>query len=766
MKILIALVVVCLGSAAFWASFDHPLPAPDWSGKLGGISYNPSGLYDKASFDQPVPETVIRGDMKQLATVTNRIRTYSVDRGLDRVPYVAKEFGLKVTLGIWLSDDRLLNEAELARGIEVIRDNPDTVDRVIVGNEAVLRGELTASDVVAYMHRVRNAIANPNIEVGTADVWSVWLKYPTLAQGSAFVGIHLLPYWEGIAANQSMGYVADRYAMIKKAFPDKKIVIAETGWPSEGRVKKGSVPSESMEAFFIRKFLKLAASNNYDYYIIEAYDQPWKAEQEGAVGAFWGLFNADRTPKFEMTGGLSSFPQWPTFATSAALGILAVGASVLASIPAVALSGYLLLGGIVGFVVSGVVFIIDALSLRYVDWGTVGGAMVVMPAVLFTAVVLLTETAEWALSLWRVRRKSLPTVDFGGTPRVSIHVPIHNEPPQMVIGTLDALARLDYPDFEVIVLDNNTASESDWRPVEAHCEALGPRFRFFHFDGMKGFKAGALNKALELTDPAAAFIGVIDSDYQVSPDWLKTVVPAFGDPQVALVQAPQDYRDAERESAEEVLLRGVSRFLPRRHGGARRTQRDHPARHDVYGSSHRASGSGWLGTVVHHRRHRTRSASVRGRLCRALHVEVARSRSDARHVRRIQGPALSLGVRCDADSETPRSDAVRSRRQADARAALSLRCRLAAVVCRRVRVDLLRTRGHLDRPDGRCTEVLRRTVNRVVVDGACVVPDQDHQDDRAAPGEGRRRNSRVDRIRGHGPVARIHCRHAAFCSDW
>ena len=176
MKILIALLAVCLGSAAFWASLDHPLPAPDWSGKLGGVSYNPSGLYDKESFDEPVPETVIRGDMKQLATLTNRIRTYSIARGLDRVPYIAKEFGLKVTLGIWLSDDRLLNEAELARAIKVIRDNPETVDRVIVGNEAVLRGELTASDVVAYMHRVRNAIANPNIEVGTADVWSVWLS--------------------------------------------------------------------------------------------------------------------------------------------------------------------------------------------------------------------------------------------------------------------------------------------------------------------------------------------------------------------------------------------------------------------------------------------------------------------------------------------------------------------------------------------------------------------------------------------------------------
>ena len=108
--------------------------------------------------------------------------------------------------------------------------------------------------------------------------------------------------------------------MIQKAFPDKKIVIAEAGWPSEGRVKKGSVPSASMEAFFIRKFLTLAASNNYDYYIIEAYDQPWKAKPEGAVGAFWGLFDADRAPKFAFTGKLSSFPQWPTFAIVGGVG--------------------------------------------------------------------------------------------------------------------------------------------------------------------------------------------------------------------------------------------------------------------------------------------------------------------------------------------------------------------------------------------------------------------------------------------------------------
>ncbi|MBV9693240.1 MAG: glycosyltransferase [Alphaproteobacteria bacterium] len=128
--------------------------------------------------------------------------------------------------------------------------------------------------------------------------------------------------------------------------------------------------------------------------------------------------------------------------------------------------------------------------------------------------------------------------------RISIHVPCYNEPSQMVIETLDRLTRLDYDNFEVIVLDNNTKDEAVWRPVEAHCASLGPRFRFFHVDGLKGFKAGALNMALEMTDPVADYVAVIDSDYQVEPWWLRRTLPLFADPRVALVQGPQDYRDS------------------------------------------------------------------------------------------------------------------------------------------------------------------------------------------------------------------------------
>ena len=127
-------------------------------------------------------------------------------------------------------------------------------------------------------------------------------------------------------------------------------------------------------------------------------------------------------------------------------------------------------------------------------------------------------------------------------------MPAYNEPADMLIETLDALARLDYPDFEVLVIDNNTRDENVWRPVEAHCAQLGPRFRFFHVAPLAGFKAGALNYALERTAADAMIVAVIDSDYVVEPRWLRDLTPVFEDQRVAIMQGPQDYRDADHSA--------------------------------------------------------------------------------------------------------------------------------------------------------------------------------------------------------------------------
>ncbi len=562
MRILVALLGACIASVVFWSSLDRPLTAPDLKGEIRGLAYSPSGLYSDSGED--VTDELIRRDLAQLSKMTKRVRTYTVDFNYDRIPYIAREFGMKVSLGIWLGRDKTYNERQIARAIETIADNPGTIDRVFVGNEAVgVRRELTARDVSNYIKRVKSAIRNPAIQVGTAEVWATWLTEPELADGADFVGIHLLPYWEGVSYDRSMEYVTSSFDQIARLYPDKKIVIGEAGWPSDGRVKQGSVPSPAFEAAFLRKFFELAQRKNYDYYVIEAYDQPWKgsAGHEGAVGAFWGMLDADGKAKFNLSGPLSSFSEWRIFAGIAAGLTFLIGLAVMLAVPALSVRGYFLLAGTIGLVVSGGLFIVEASSLRYIDMGTVGGMMVIVPAALFTALLLLTETAEWTLSLWRKQRKPDISGKLAHFPRVSIHVPTHNEPPLMVMQTLNALSRLDYPNFEVILLDNNTSDESLWRPVASHCETLGSRFRFYHLDDVKGFKAGALNKALQLTHPSAEYIAVIDSDYQVAPHWLRSVMPGFDDPKVGIVQAPQDYRDGKESLFKSFLYEEYTGFF-------------------------------------------------------------------------------------------------------------------------------------------------------------------------------------------------------------
>jgi cellulose synthase/poly-beta-1,6-N-acetylglucosamine synthase-like glycosyltransferase len=162
-------------------------------------------------------------------------------------------------------------------------------------------------------------------------------------------------------------------------------------------------------------------------------------------------------------------------------------------------------------------------------------------------ILLLAHTFEIVDVVCRTRWHNIGSRRrvHGYTPKVSLHVPIHNEPPELVIETLNALARLTYPNFEVIVVDNNTAEEPVWQPVRAHCERLGPRFRFHHLMPWPGYKAGALNFALSATALDAEIVGVVDADYVVDPMFLTDLVGHFVDPKVAFVQTPQDYRDGE-----------------------------------------------------------------------------------------------------------------------------------------------------------------------------------------------------------------------------
>jgi len=272
-RIAIALVLVVGASMLFWASRDYAVIAPNWDGLVRGISYTPSHNFTEKDHEWTSPEQIDQ-DMAQISQLTAHVRTYTVSNGLDRLPEIARRHGLTVSLGIWIGSDLDANEKEIETGIRVALSSRRVIDRVIVGNESIMRGDVSADQLNDYIKRVRDALPN-RIKVSTAETWSTWLLNPEIGQNVDFITIHLLPYWEGVPVKSSLGSLQRWYADVQDEFPDKPIVIGEVGWPSEGRTRGAAEASISNQAYFIRNFVQLALDKGYDYYIVEAFDQPW-----------------------------------------------------------------------------------------------------------------------------------------------------------------------------------------------------------------------------------------------------------------------------------------------------------------------------------------------------------------------------------------------------------------------------------------------------------------------------------------------------------
>jgi exo-beta-1,3-glucanase (GH17 family)/cellulose synthase/poly-beta-1,6-N-acetylglucosamine synthase-like glycosyltransferase len=540
-SLLIAAVFATL-TFSVWAYLNRPTREPPWPARIQGFAFSPFRANEDPNRLQMPSDAEIDSDLTLLEGKVNAVRTYSVDRTLADVPELAERHDLNVALGAWIDGHRDNNELQLQTTIALANTHINVV-RVIIGNEVVLRGDLPLEELERYLDRARAAIGQP---VSTAEPWHVWLAHPELAQHVDFIGVHLLPYWEGVAVDAAVSYSLAQFKRLQRAFPHKPIVVAEIGWPSRGRTRESAVASDSNEALFLRRFLQRAEQEQIVYYVMEAFDQPWKAYLEGAVGSYWGVYDVNRHPKFAFTAPIVRVPEWHILAAvSVAVALLVLGLLYLNS-DALRNRGRSFLAVVVYAAATIAVWVIYDFTQQYMTVSSVIAGVLLLLGMLGVMLVLLAEAHEWAEAHWVEYRRRLgaPVLSDGARPlKVSIHVPAYNEPPAMVIETLDALARLDYPDFEVLVIDNNTLEEAVWRPVEAHCAQLGARFRFFHVAPLAGFKAGALNYALARTAPDAGIVAVIDSDYVVEARWLRDLTPGFHDPRIAIVQAPQDYRD-------------------------------------------------------------------------------------------------------------------------------------------------------------------------------------------------------------------------------
>lgn len=549
---LIVLVIAFL-TVSLWAYSNRPAQEPPWPEVIPGFAFSPyhNGQSPLTGIHPTLEQ--IESDLELLSGHTHAVRTYTVDGIFAEIPGLARKHGLNIAVGAWLDKDKEKNAREIKTLLKVAVNNPRNVVRVIAGNESILRGDLSVEEMTEYLDHIRQELGVP---VSTAEPYHVWLDEPELVEHVDYLAVHMLPYWEGIEVETAIGFIVQQMNALKQAYPDKPIVIGEVGWPSYGRTIKGAVASSANEAIFLRRFIDVAEQENYTFYIMEAFDQPWKEELEGAVGAYWGVYNIDRQPKFEFHSPIVEIPQWHLLAAASVL--VAVITLLVLFIDSETLShkgkGFL---GLMAFAAATlVVWIVYDYSQQYQNWLSAIVGLLLLIGVVGVMIVLLIEAHEWAEAIWvRQRRRvvePMKTQEDVALPFVSIHVPAYNEPPSMMIETLDALSRLDYPYFEVVVVDNNTNDNAVWQPVKAHCEQLGERFRFFHVNPLKGFKAGALNYALQQTNTEAQIIAVIDSDYIVEPCWLRQLAPHFNDPEIAIVQAPQDYRD-DNENAFKAM---------------------------------------------------------------------------------------------------------------------------------------------------------------------------------------------------------------------
>ncbi len=617
---LIGIVVAALFAAA-WFAMNQPMLEDEWDGDVNSLSYAPwRGDETPLTGKQPSIEEVT-ADLNLIAGRTRAIRTYEATGISAEIPKLAGEIGLNVTAGATIGNDEKKNEEEIANLAAISRIG--SVNQLIVGNEVLLTNgleglvgaanqaelqaiaddkqrarrlaDLQRDKLIDYIERVKLATGMP---VSTAEPFHIWLACDEdklaeirksldldsqqlscetarespllrdrvllnkkLADAVDYLTVHILSYWNGVPVEEAVKATIDLYGQIQRAYPDKRILIGEVGWPSEGMARKdkdsayGARVAEASpvaQGIFVRQFLIEAKKRNIDYNIVEAFDQPWKAKTEGGVGPYWGLWDAGRQAKPELKGQLINYQYWRYLAAATIILGLPFALWIMRTELLLNRRGRLFVSILGCGSVMTAVWIYAQYSKLYLTWFDLVALVMVAPATLLLLAIFLIEGVEMAVNLWlgtTRRRLSPPRVPSRWKlPRVSVHVPCYNEPPEMMIDTIKALERLDYPNYEVLIIDNNTKDDAVWQPVEAYIKSLGkPNFRFYHLPKWPGFKAGALNFALTVTDPEAEVIATIDSDYLVKSSWLSDLTPHFADPQVALVQAPQDYRDGHED---------------------------------------------------------------------------------------------------------------------------------------------------------------------------------------------------------------------------
>src|SRR6476619_1731101 len=411
-------LVACV-HAGLWVLMRDNVRAPNFDGQLASVSYAPFEGSAHPDSGARARTAQIRADLKMLAALKRAIRTYSSTGGVELVPGIASEFGLRVTAGAWIDKNQDRNEREIRSVIDLSKRHSN-VNGIIVGNETIYRDEQKGSDLIQMIQRVKRSTSVP---VTTGEIWHVWIEHPELVSAVDYIAAHILPYWEGFSETQTVDQTVIIYDKLRKAYPGKRIVIAEFGWPSAGYNMHRANPGRIEQAVVLRDFVARAEAYGMDYNIVEAIDQPWKIFV-GGVGPYWGIFDASRHPKFSWTGPITEPDHWK-------LAAIAILVSVLLSLPLLAMSAVTLWQATMLTSAANVVGAWFAAVFGY--WNghyfvpgaafALGLGMMLLIPLIVIALALIEEIAAVAFGLKPPRLISSPPVAPDMIlPKVSIHI--------------------------------------------------------------------------------------------------------------------------------------------------------------------------------------------------------------------------------------------------------------------------------------------------------------------------------------------------------
>jgi len=260
--------------------------------KIHGMSFSP--YIEGQSPGTEISERQIRERLSIIQPYTHWIRSFSCREGNQQTPRIAHENGLKTMVGVNLSEELELNEIELRNGIEVARAGH--ADILAVGNEVMLREDLSEDQLIDYVERAKAAV--PGVPVGTVDAYFLFENHPRVAAACDTLLVNCYPFWESCPVEYSLLYMKEMYRRAQYVANGKKVIISETGWPSVGSPFGAAVPSyDHALKYFIRTY-QWAHEEDVEIFYFSSFDEAWKVGDEGDVGAYWGLWDKDGNPKF------------------------------------------------------------------------------------------------------------------------------------------------------------------------------------------------------------------------------------------------------------------------------------------------------------------------------------------------------------------------------------------------------------------------------------------------------------------------------------